>query len=294
MSIAVDTTKLLTKHFTSGRVDTIDRVILHHNAGTLTTTGCYNVWQTREASAHYQVELDGTIGRLVNDSNTAWHCAGQNANSIGIEHANDDTSKWTISDKTLDRGAWLTAQICKEYGLGTPTWGKNVFGHSDFSATTCPGEIGDSQNAAYMAKAQAYYKGTSTSSTSTSTSSTSTSTTTSSSLTVDGLWGQATTKALQKYLGTTQDGIVSNQNSAYKSSNPGLKSASWQWVSSTGSGSPMIKALQKLIGATQDGVAGPATFKALQKYLGTYQDGVISSPSNCVKALQTALNKGKF
>lgn len=30
-------------------------------------------WQTRAASAHYQVEANGTVGQLRANSNTAWH-----------------------------------------------------------------------------------------------------------------------------------------------------------------------------------------------------------------------------
>ncbi|MGL6198607.1 MAG: hypothetical protein ACRC3H_06690 [Lachnospiraceae bacterium] len=58
------------------------------------------------------------------------------------------------------------------------------------------------------------------STTSSSSSSTATSTT-SGKLDVDGEWGPATTKKMQQVLGTTADGIVSNQYSAYKASNPG-------------------------------------------------------------------------
>ena len=41
------------------------------NAGDLTVKGCYDVWQTREASAHYQVESSGRIGQLVHDRDNA-------------------------------------------------------------------------------------------------------------------------------------------------------------------------------------------------------------------------------
>lgn len=111
---------------------------------------------------------------------------------------------------------------------------------------------------------------------------------------VDGYWGMGTTSALQKALGTTQDGIVSDQYAPYKAINPGLVATSWEWHSKTTLGSDMVRALQRKIGATVDGVAGPKTFRALQAYVGTYQDGAIDSPSNCVKALQKRLNAGIF
>jgi len=114
-------------------------------------------------------------------------------------------------------------------------------------------------------------------------------------LKVDGYWGPATTRALQKALGTVQDGVISAQNVAYARSNPGLEPTTWQWVAArNASGSNVIRALQAKVGTRVDGVAGPMTFKALQRYLGTTQDGVISAPSNAVKELQRRLNAGKF
>ena len=137
---------------------------------------------------------------------------------------------------------------------------------------------------------------TTSSSTSSSTSSKPTTTTSSNytKLDVDGKWGKATTKRLQQYLKTSVDGIVSQQYSMYKAKNPGLLSASWQWVNKPRGGSDMVKALQKKVGSTVDGFIGPNTIKALQKKLGTTVDGHISNPSECVKALQKALNNNKF
>lgn len=112
---------------------------------------------------------------------------------------------------------------------------------------------------------------------------------------VDGLWGKATTSALQDALGTPKDGIVSQQYAAYKASNPGLMASSWEWVQNPKSGgSDVICALQKKIGASVDGYGGPETFRKLQAYCGTGQDGVISRPSDVVKALQKKLNSSSL
>lgn len=112
-------------------------------------------------------------------------------------------------------------------------------------------------------------------------------------LSVDGWWGVATTKALQKALGTTVDGIVSGQDAGNMASvnRGGLVSASWK----TGiGGSQMVRALQRKIGVSADGYFGKNTCKALQRYLGTIQDGIVSAPSSMVKALQRKLNAGSF
>ena len=161
-TLEADVDMIISKHYTPGRTASIDKVVLHHNAGNLTVEGCYNVWQSREASAHYQVEENGRIGQLVNDWDTAWHAGDANPSSIGIEHANNafgsnDGRGWTISEATLDNGAHLVAAICRHYNLGRPEWGRNVFGHRDFMGTSCPGEIAMAQNGDYMLRAQFYY-----------------------------------------------------------------------------------------------------------------------------------------
>lgn len=156
-NVIADVTMLVPVHFNYGRSSSIGGIVLHHNAGNLTIEDCYNTWLIREASAHYQVQDDGVIGQLVNDCDTAWHAQNANPWTIGIEHANNNFGPWTISDACLESGAHLVAALCKYYNLGRPQWLVNVFPHSYFSATACPGEIAGSQNAAYMARAQAWY-----------------------------------------------------------------------------------------------------------------------------------------
>ena len=159
-TIEADVNKLITKHFTKGRSGkSINKVIVHHNAGKLSIDDCWNVWQNCEQSAHYQVDNDGRIGQLVWDADTAWHAGNWDANltSIGVEHANDGGAGWTISEKCLDSGAHLVAALCKYYKLGRPEWLRNVYPHSHFSATACPGAIYGSQKDAYIKRAQYWY-----------------------------------------------------------------------------------------------------------------------------------------
>ncbi len=159
-TLEADVDLIMNKHYTAGRGGRrIDKVIIHHNAGNLTIRGCYDVWQNRQASAHYQVQSDGKIGQLVWDRDTAWHAGNWNANttSIGIEHADVSSSPWKVSEACLDNGAHLVAAVCRYYKLGRPQWGKNVFGHKNFSATECPASLAGSQHAAYMKRAQYWY-----------------------------------------------------------------------------------------------------------------------------------------
>lgn len=112
-------------------------------------------------------------------------------------------------------------------------------------------------------------------------------------ITVDGLWGKECTTRLQEIFGTTVDGIVSNQHSMYKASNPGLRSG-WDWKAKpNGKGSDLIREMQGWAGMPEgkrDGEFGPNTCKAFQKKLGTIRDGKVSKPSNMVKALQRWCN----
>ncbi|SEJ25962.1 peptidoglycan-binding domain-containing protein [Sharpea azabuensis] len=109
---------------------------------------------------------------------------------------------------------------------------------------------------------------------------------------VDGVWGEATTRALQKYLGTVIDGIISHQ----------LVSSEELLISrfghtfrfdNTRKGSLCIKALQKKLGVTVDGLIGKNTIKALQRWLGVPADGICGKQTTI--ALQKFLeSKGMF
>lgn len=106
---------------------------------------------------------------------------------------------------------------------------------------------------------------------------------------VDGKWGPATTRALQRALGTPVDGVISRQlrNDVTK--------ALYGGVTFGKGGSPMVRALQRKVGARVDGYLGPNTISCLQSYLGTPVDGKISRPnSKMVFELQKRLNKGAF
>ena len=145
-NLRADVERFLTRHFSQGRDGhEIDKVVIHHNAGCLSVDDIYNVWQSREASAHYQVTEDGTVGQLVHDWDTAWHAGSWAANStsIGVEHANcgGPNEGWPISDATVIAGARLVAALCWGYNLGRPEWCVNVFPHQYFSSTACPGQL---------------------------------------------------------------------------------------------------------------------------------------------------------
>lgn len=102
-------------------------------------------------------------------------------------------------------------------------------------------------------------------------------------LTVDGIAGPDTIRALQAFLGTPQDGVISGQRRDLAKYYPAIKS-----VTFGSGGSTCVRALQKWCSATVDGVWGQGTTKALQKKLGVTADGIAGSGT--VKALQKFLN----
>ena len=95
---------------------------------------------------------------------------------------------------------------------------------------------------------------------------------------------------------TTVDGKVSHQYLVYKSQNPGLSGAAWEWENDPSGSSQLIRAMQEhlnsVIGAglRVDGHIGPKTIKAIQCWMGTTQDGYFSQVSSCIKRLQEWAN----
>ncbi|SKA11675.1 N-acetylmuramoyl-L-alanine amidase [Pilibacter termitis] len=131
-------------HFSTGRSGAkVDKIVIHHMAGTNYDI-VPNIWQTREASAHYGIGKNGEIRAYVDENNTAWHAGNWNANitSIGIENSNSTGEPdWNINQATIDACAKLVADIGKRYGLGVLAPYKNVFPHQYFSSTSCPGKL---------------------------------------------------------------------------------------------------------------------------------------------------------
>ena len=102
----------------------------------------------------------------------------------------------------------------------------------------------------------------------------------------DGIWGEATTKALQRYLGTVVDGIISHQLVSSEKLLISRFGHTFQF-DKTRKGSLCIKALQEKLGVKADGLIGEKTIKALQKWLGVKADGICGE--NTTRALQKFL-----
>lgn len=157
---------LLDKHYTPDAPDEIKFCVLHHmmipdrnlHAPDALDT-CFEVWQTREASAQYGVE-EGFVRQFVNDWDYAWATASTYGNDYGIsiEHANATLAPdYRVSEKTWKTGSKLVAYIHKFYNMGRPVANVTVKRHSDFFATACPGPFMNSIFHQYVAEAQRIY-----------------------------------------------------------------------------------------------------------------------------------------
>ena len=171
-----------TNNYSSRGGQKIKKIAIHHMAGNLTPKQCYNVWKTREASAHYAIDKNGNIGQLVHEKYRAWSLASSywDSRAVAIECANSTGSpNWAVSDKTIKSLIKLVADIAYRNGINKITYTGNFNGtlimHKWCCSTACPGPY-LSKTFSYIAKEankllQQKKKGTSSSSSSSSSSS---------------------------------------------------------------------------------------------------------------------------
>ena len=105
-------------------------------------------------------------------------------------------------------------------------------------------------------------------------------------LTVDGVGGPATIRAMQRFFGTPMDGEISGQLKKLEKYHPAIEAVRYG-----SGGSAVVKALQRWLGIPADGQWGKDTSKALQYCIGVDDDGIFGPAS--VRALQKFLNANK-
>lgn len=115
------------KHLGTGRPSGAVNAVVIHTAETPQTSAAAknvaNYFATTDtvASAHYTVDSD-SIYQSVNEGDQAWHAAGYNARTIGIEHAGYakmTPEEWQsdYNERMLRLSAKLAAQIATKYGI---------------------------------------------------------------------------------------------------------------------------------------------------------------------------------
>lgn len=233
-----------------------------YNKASALSEASYMIRNNNAVSFHAVVD-DYQAVECIPENRNAWHAGdgskgngNRNYYSVEIAGSTGPADKFSQAE---ENAAYYIACKLKEHGWGID----QVKKHQDFSGKYCPHKTLDLGWQRFLNLIRSYL-GQATIPTPPSKPSKPSIT----KLAVDGSWGQATTKALQKILGTKQDGIVSNQPTINRKYLYSASSTSWQFKK-TGyrAGSNMIRALQKFIGAKTDGWFGKGSVMALQKFL---------------------------
>ena len=245
----------------------------------------YMIGNNKKVSFHIAVDDKEAVQGIPLDRN-AWHAGDRNGkgnrSSIGVEicHSKSGGERFAKAERNA---AELIAGMLKERGWGID----RVKKHQDWSGKYCPHRTLDLGWQRFLNMVREYLGGKP--APSKPVAPPKPNKPTSNKINVDGSWGQATTKALQKILGTKQDGIVSNQPTINRKYLYSASSTSWQFKKTGYSaGSNMIRALQKLIGAKVDGWFGKNSVITLQRFLKVKADGSMGPAT--VRALQKYIN----
>ena len=118
------------KNYTRGRSGRPTHIVIHHWGVDGQTHDNVVSWfrngNSRLTSAHYVVSA-GRVTRMVSLGDTAHHCAGFNAKSVGIE------CRPEMSDEDVEAAVWAIREVRAKYG-DLP-----LIGHRDRRSTSCPG-----------------------------------------------------------------------------------------------------------------------------------------------------------
>lgn len=144
-----------TTNYTAGRLGyPIKGIIIHTMVGSIAS--CDSAFQNpaRAGSAHYGIPyrgyIDGPIHQYVGEGNIAWHCGRyypdashplSNANTIGIEHADNGAYNSPRPDELYEASAQLVREICARYHI--PINRTYIRKHNEVSelATGCPDSL---------------------------------------------------------------------------------------------------------------------------------------------------------
>lgn len=125
--------------YTSKRKSTVKLVI--HHVGHLTrdvSAKEIHKWHTDNGFGgigyHFVIRKNGVIERGRGEDLIGAHCLNQNHDSIGICVVGDFNKQSEVPQAQLFSLKELVAMLCKKYPI------KNIYGHRDLRATTCPGD----------------------------------------------------------------------------------------------------------------------------------------------------------
>lgn len=141
-------TRVTTPNQSSRNGAPINSIVLHYTTSS-SAEGTISWFANPDSrvSSHYLVGRDGKIWQFVNDANKAWHAAGANANTLGIENVCADGQ--TITTEQSVALAALCKYLMSEYKIPK----SEVTGHRFLGqSTSCPGTLFGEPTEAAMQK----------------------------------------------------------------------------------------------------------------------------------------------
>ena len=136
----------------------VSRIIIHHMAGNLSLETLGRIMESRESSATYGIDVNGNIGRYVDEAYRPWTSSSWEADkcAVTVEVANNTFApNWTISDASMKALIELCVDICRRNGIArlnyTGDKSGNLHMHKWYASTACPGPYLESKFA-YIAE----------------------------------------------------------------------------------------------------------------------------------------------
>ena len=281
----------------------IDKITVHHMAivgGTVEQCGNVFAPTSRQASSNYGIGVDGRVGLYVDEGDRSWASSNEQNDhrAVTIEVANDGGAPdWHVSDASWDSLVELCADICRRNGIQRLIWTGDANGnltcHYMFAATACPGPYLKGRMAELATAVNAKLGGS-----------------------VPGAAArtQAAGPGRGRLLGRGHHaphpggaGLPLQGRQEDSRQNPQHKhrlkacTGGWEFSAPWGEqpGSQTIGAIQRACGVAVDGFIGPDTINALIRHFkaesgAKVEDGKLDAGSLTVKAMQRALNEGRF
>jgi len=235
-------------------------VTIHHNGGRLSHEGVLQVWKTRPASAHFNVDAAGTVAQYVKVNEYAWAVGNTRGNqeTVSIEMCNEHVAPtWQVREVTWKSAARLAGWLFFKV-IGQRPSKDNLFYHHHWKATLCAGPFMDKVYPDVLLEAEKSYDLFKSGKPSTPAPATPKPTVPGSALFGVGDKGEIV-KQIQKFFRVAFPGYKNSVSVLHTvlisvDSDFGPQTEAW------------VKEFQKRTGLKQDGVVGPQTFAKMRAY----------------------------
>lgn len=147
----------LANHSAPGTLEQRDLIVLHITSGRTAQSAIWTFEGSKapnRVSAHFVIDVDGTVYQLLDIRETAWHASAVNSRSVGIEHA-AIPGKQPATEAQYTASAALVSWLCQQMKI--PCDRTHVQPHSQASPadghTLCCGGALDPDRVVTMASA---------------------------------------------------------------------------------------------------------------------------------------------